>query len=364
MTVLYIEENSENTIISEGKLDDQNKENDIVDKIESVDNLEKYEMFDSEEDDASEMNESWDMSNHSTNNTDGLIDFEEQIKNTVLAVRPKEEKTNECEICSKKFARQSALSVHRVSHVADHFCSVCCKSFSTKSKLQCHLSQHPKETINLRKNDPAFMMCKQGCVGKFYSKLQLYQHNEIHIKDDNNHICGVCHKRFSTFNLLNMHEKVHQPINCALCKRTYVNQAAFQGHVIRCHGKKNKPVDCKTCGAVFRHQGLLTNHETIHSDVKKYECAHCHKTFGRHNYLKDHIRTHFVAKPFKCEQCGSAFTQKNILATHTKMKHRICGLCNENVGDALQLRVHLWKFHDREDPEFEIVEIEAENDAT
>lgn len=336
-------------------------------KTESVNNLINEDQFlsDCEENIDNEMMKDYfhtsESSNNLTNDAEGLIDFEEKIKNTVVAVRYPPKKLHECEICSKKFRRQSNLDSHITTHVSDFFCFVCCKSFNTKFKLDCHLPEHPKKTINLRRRDPAFMICKEGCLGKFYSKLQLHQHKETHLEHLKNHICGVCNKRFNTFNKLNTHQKMHESIKCVLCRKTYASHYTFRLHSQRCHQKKIEPVTCTTCGAKFRHQGLLTNHETIHSAVKKYECAYCHKTFGRSNYLKDHLKTHFIDKPFKCDQCDSAFTQKNILVTHVKMKHRVCGMCDQNVGDALQLRVHLWKYHGREDPEFEIVEIEAEN---
>ena len=105
------------------------------------------------------------------------------------------------------------------------------------------------------------------------------------------------------------------------------------------------------CGKLFLRKSNLTEHMSIHADIKNYSCNICHMSFSRSNNLLTHkIRMHgFREKQFECTLCDKKFhAQQQLtrhLAVHTGIKPFICNQCPASFSRKDRLSSHLQKIH-------------------
>uniref|UniRef100_A0A8C6S5P2 C2H2-type domain-containing protein n=1 Tax=Neogobius melanostomus TaxID=47308 RepID=A0A8C6S5P2_9GOBI len=90
--------------------------------------------------------------------------------------------------------------------------------------------------------------------------------------------CFVCHKRFESKIILQIHIRVHTG---------------------------EKPYSCPVCKKAFAQKNNLNAHRKIHTGEKPYSCSLCEKTFGRRCTLKRHMKIHSADK---APPCSDAFT--------------------------------------------------------
>ena len=98
------------------------------------------------------------------------------------------ERPHTCHICQKSFKRRSSLTAHFMTHqdARPYVCSVCSKSFKTASKLNVHNRSHSNEQRN---------------------EVKSAIESRIVVKEE--HECGECGLRFTNFQDLNSHFRIH-----------------------------------------------------------------------------------------------------------------------------------------------------------
>lgn len=113
------------------------------------------------------------------------------------------EKTHECDVCYKKFARSDRLSHHKKIHSGyrQHECDECHKKFVFKGDLEKHRHIHCVEK---------HFEC-EICHKRFALKHYLSQHKYIHSRDKS-YQCDICPKKFTRKRSLSQHKNIHQVI--------------------------------------------------------------------------------------------------------------------------------------------------------
>lgn len=152
---------------------------------------------------------------------------------------------------------------------------------------------------------------------KTYDNLKAFKaHSYDHHKGE--HICPVCHSRFSR----NSNLKVHM--------RRHVGE---------------KPFACHHCPSKFSARGDLTRHLVLHGGEKSFKCTKCSNTFYKKAHLDDHMLSHRTEKPCKCPVCGASYTKKNSLKFHMRRhvgeKQFGCTLCRARFWGKFDLKRHI-----------------------
>ncbi len=71
----------------------------------------------------------------------------------------------------------------------------------------------------------------------------------------------------------------------------------------------DRPHACTAPGCIMRFSRFdeLNRHLRIHSGIRPYACQICTRSFTRSDHLKTHLRTHTGEKPFSCDICEKRF---------------------------------------------------------
>ncbi|CAI2163126.1 15362_t:CDS:2 [Funneliformis geosporum] len=196
----------------------------------------------------------------------------------------------------------------------------CDKSFKFRCRLEKHKITHSEER--------PFVCSESGC-GKSYRRIDhLRVHAVAHGEDSKPFKCLVdgCESKFSLKNHLMRHKReqheVERPFKCNI----------------------------RDCNQSFTQDYLLRSHMTIHTGKRPYPCEHpeCTKSFSSSTKLRDHERIHSGQKRWRCafQGCTQDFVKYDQLCKHLRQDHKpICEICNQNVKDFKQLRLHM-KTHD------------------
>jgi hypothetical protein len=168
---------------------------------------------------------------------------------------------------------------------------------------------------------------------------------------NNNNICDICHKSFSTLGNMRNHKiTIHQnyrPFKCTYpgCNKKYSLQSSFLVHLRTHFGEK--PFICQICSKSFNEKGNLKTHLRFHSELRPFKCPQCDKSYKTNGHLKDHINIHHkLIKKFNCEFCGKKFgrisTLKSHIRTHNGEKNYKCKMegCEKRFTEKGNMEIH------------------------
>ena len=94
---------------------------------------------------------------------------------------------------------------------------------------------------------------------------------------------------------------------------------------------------CSTCDKKFAHKANLQNHETTHSDERKFKCEICQdeRYFKTKQDLNNHMKFHYEPS-YQCQVCQKSFHCKKDLnrhmRTHTGENPYLCSTCDKRFA--------------------------------
>ncbi|KAK7081986.1 hypothetical protein SK128_006640 [Halocaridina rubra] len=206
---------------------------------------------------------------------------------------------------------------------------------------ECHLPQSVKSKhcsqpyLTAAKHPERKKLHCDVCGKKFFGKLSLSKHMNIHTRDDP-FKCDVCDSSFphkgNLVNHMNTHNNTgEKPHACTICKQTFSRKSYITSHMLVHTGEK--PYGCKICGKAFRRTSNLVGHLRTHSYERPYSCSICSKSFSVNGSLKTHLKLHTGERKHRCNLCSKAYIQKGNLITHMrthseqKVKVFECSVC-------------------------------------
>lgn len=77
----------------------------------------------------------------------------------------------------------------------------------------------------------------------------------------------------------------------------------------KCRVPFQPDIACAECGKRFTSFNNLNSHARVHTGIRKYKCSTCYKDFAYLNVLKNHERAHAGIKKYVCHECGAKFVQ-------------------------------------------------------
>ena len=225
-----------------------------------------------------------------------------------------ENKPHQCQLCIKRFPKNSMLKYHMVTHSKEpqFQCEKCEKKFKHKSYLRTH-----KKVTCSSINDKESFECKT-CNKIFASKDYLKRHSIIHTTEMLFQ-CKYCEKKFRWLKAIKMHYKMHageKPHECNTCGKCFLLRSALKKHETT--HTDEKPLQCEICQKSFKHTVGLKIHKVIHTGEKNHECNSCNAKFSKKANLNRHQRTHTGEIPYECKTCGRRFSQWTSLHRHKK----------------------------------------------
>lgn len=199
-----------------------------------------------------------------------------------------------CDECGKGFKLKESLKSHQRKHTGEkpYICNVCNKKFARNSGLLYHL-KHVHMGIKAHGCDI--------CGRTFAMKAAMEDHHRIHT-GERPYVCHSCGKSFKTRASLYIHSRTHTdefPHPCTFCNRRFRWRQQLLGHLTTHTGEKNHI--CDVCGKRFGVKNDLTRHKLVHSDSKPFICPICAFPFAQKRYLKNHMQSkHKVKYIDKC----------------------------------------------------------------
>ncbi|CAH0694655.1 unnamed protein product [Spodoptera exigua] len=239
-------------------------------------------------------------------------------------------------------------------------CGICNTVFPTNKSLKLHKRMH--DPIKTRAIEPPVENTDGTEVSKatyrctICDKMIPCDYKTIHQnshKSSEKMNCGICNKKFTSLEYLEMHTSVHNvdktpvnnqdqnlPYNCLYCNRRFARPHEKVKHE-RIHTGE-KPHSCEICGKSFRVSYCLTLHMRTHTGARPYACPHCGKRFKAHSVYNHHLLTHSEVRAYKCPFCPKAFKTSVQLAGHknSHTKPFQCQHCNRPFASLYAVRVH------------------------
>ncbi|XP_054276729.1 zinc finger protein 658B-like [Macrosteles quadrilineatus] len=243
----------------------------------------------------------------------------------------------DCEICSRRFRKNSVLKMHMWTHKnieKKEVCIVCRRTFKSSQLLLPHLSKcHVAYE---------YMECST-CHRLFLGPMKLRRHiQKIHIEpsEEDKMACPTCGKIFSNKSYMSRHildKHDDTEYVCTVCGESVKGKIAMERHTRNKHAKQ--PFTCTRCDQQFETASKLLNHKRKHLKEEQPPevafCEICGKTYKSREIYKRHLRNHSDEKPFKCDVCGAAFKQRVTLKTHSRVHNSvgkyICNRCSRIV---------------------------------
>ncbi|XP_033764012.1 uncharacterized protein LOC117345137 [Pecten maximus] len=110
---------------------------------------------------------------------------------------------------------------------------------------------------------------------------------------------------------------------------------------------------CPHCYKGFKSRQQLTQHNLVHTNVRKYHCKFCERSFKQLSHLHQHHRIHTGEKPYRCplEGCDRAFPQLSNLQHHIRNHDKLvdsqfqCHLCDRAYPNEATLKAHNTRTH-------------------
>ncbi|XP_032193367.1 zinc finger protein 131 isoform X4 [Mustela erminea] len=133
------------------------------------------------------------------------------------------------------------------------------------------------------------------------------------------HICQYCEKQFDHFGHFKEHLRKHtgeKPFECPNCHERFARNSTLKCHLTACQtgvgakkGRK-KLYECQVCNSVFNSWDQFKDHLVIHTGDKPNHCTLCDLWFMQGNELRRHLSdTHNISERLVTEEVLSVETR-------------------------------------------------------
>ncbi|XP_068856610.1 zinc finger protein 131-like isoform X5 [Aphelocoma coerulescens] len=178
-----------------------------------------------------------------------------------------------CEKCNRSFKLFYHFKEHMKTHSAESYkCDICSKRYLRESALKQHLTCHHLDEGGASK--------KQRPGKKI-------------------HICQYCDKQFDHFGHFKEHLRKHtgeKPFECPNCHEHFARNSTLKCHLTACQsgagakkGRK-KLYECQVCNSMFNSWDQFKNHLVIHTGDKPNHCTLCDLWFMQGSELRRHLK--------------------------------------------------------------------------
>ena len=291
-------------------------------------------------------------------------------------IKPSELKYG-CQICNKKFVKESILNKHAKIHgVGSSFtfsCKLCYKSMARTNDLKRHESLAHKEDLHFleRPIDPSELKFVCDVCNKWFVTRGIMEKHKHECETVANFTCNLCHKTVKKRN-----EKKHNNNHARKGEKKYLGRDIKDSELVH---------ECKICKTKFVTENILEDHMVNHDMVEHeylkqecllpkkgrsyFKCKFCYSEFDRFSVFTKHILSaHKSDKAllrekisqteckFGCPNCILAFITKDVLDYHMSKQHgsleknpidRLikCDSCPSTFKLHKSLRYHKLKIH-------------------
>lgn len=251
---------------------------------------------------------------------------------------------HKCSICSKAFLLKKHLMRHiYVVHEKRFACDKCKKYYQSKKECNEHYCSA------VAKDEMPLFPCNL-CNKKFYRdsylRKHLIRHNQKNQQVSSSNwiceMCGVCCKSRSGMYL---HKKNHleQSLECCICRKKFNRKSVLKEHLLtHC----DSVVKCNECNKSCKNEKTLSVHMRQHKQKKSHTCEKCPRTFAQVANLKAHITKIHLRK---CRLCDKSFSSVDLLEVHEKLhnlkEYFTCPVCIKCVKLKSSLKRHITKNH-------------------
>ena len=215
-----------------------------------------------------------------------------------------------CEICCKRFSKESELSKH-ISRIHDGKkklkCFTCNTDYDSRNDMEAHIN-----SVHDGKKPYKCPNCDHECLLK---------------KDLKRHI-----------------QAIHTFFECDMCSRMYPKSNQLKVHKEKAHERK-KLFKCDACNESFIYKGHLKKHnETVHEEMVKFNCNDCAKEFLSFESFEIHKKIeHELINESIDETNIDEFDEDLRVKLFELDKKYVCKICEKEVFYGKD--AHIKKYH-------------------
>ncbi|XP_029719882.2 zinc finger protein 271 isoform X3 [Aedes albopictus] len=189
-----------------------------------------------------------------------------------------------CTGCAKWFFNTEMMSHSTCAKPRKVKCELCDKLLSSEKTLESHL----KNVHSANREETQRSVC--FVCGKMVRNLQFHMSSH---ENKRSWECNICHARFNSFEVLTLHQRVHNGLRKYGCR----------------HG----------CDKRYKASGDRDRHEKlVHLGITPFGCDLCESSFVRERDLRLHMRKHTGQKLYPCGQCKAGFNRKMDFEKHVQ----------------------------------------------
>uniref|UniRef100_A0A1I8MZK2 Uncharacterized protein n=2 Tax=Musca domestica TaxID=7370 RepID=A0A1I8MZK2_MUSDO len=226
-----------------------------------------------------------------------------------------------CDVCGKCCTTSRSLNSHKLEkHTAEgqertFECPICQKRFAKKTVLKCHIETHKTGT------DYVCSECGKGFATE--------QRRKVHERTVHNvdRVCDQCGKTIHGIYALKQHLLEHQGIKkpkwpCDICNAQLYSHSSLKRHKQVAHNDGSTVYVCGECGKIAATETALRSHKKyVHQAERKHKCTICDKAFKVAVVLREHMATHTGEDLYTCPHCPKTFKVSSNMHHHRKKAH-------------------------------------------